>query len=420
MVLTARTGHDHADGSAATARDAATFPTVLPRSWLVFGAVVLAVVHVTWTLGTTTVTDTAYAGVYGALKIDEGRTLYNTEPGMTKRLGTEAHYDTYGPFNYYAYLPFTLIAGVKSESRRIIPFALYRPFASVPKAKLAGRLTAAFFDLLTAALLFWLGLQVLSWGAGVTLAFAWLAAPIVLYTDVYAYNDTILTAMLAGTLLAARLPARRGMMTALAAWTKLSPLALVPLLAAHKLDAKATDRRNMWRLARFAAGFLATTTIVFVPVLIHNDPGTFFVRTFQFQASRNAGDSLWAVFDEGFFGTAEAIRDAGVIIHGILVACAAVFALALFRARRRRDVVGVAAASAAVLIAIEICQGFYGMDYLLWFLPLVLAALLLDPHSTTRRVVSAGLDAVPRHASSRERLHSSHLAGAPISRAESH
>jgi hypothetical protein len=190
----------------AIAATAARRTTLLGPAWLVAGIVVLAVVHVSWAVNSETVTDVGYAGVYGAMTIGEGRTLYQAQPRLGKALDGEAHYDTYGPVNYEAYMPFLLVTGVTQKPQKLVSGALYAPFSSLPAAHLAARLTTAFFDLLTAVLLFWLGLQVIGWRAGVTLAFAWLASPMVLYADTFGVNDTIVSAALVATLLAARWP----------------------------------------------------------------------------------------------------------------------------------------------------------------------------------------------------------------------
>ena len=53
-------------------------------------------------------------------------------------------------------------------------------------------------------------------------------------------------------------------------------------------------------------------------------------------------------------------------------------ALTLPRLPRRADPVGLAAASAAVLIALQVSDGYFSFSYMLWFVPLVLVALSCD------------------------------------------
>jgi hypothetical protein len=144
--------------------------------------------------------------------------------------------------------------------------------------------------------------------------------PFTLYSDGFDFNDALVAATLVGALLLADSPSRRGVMAALAGWTKLSPLALVPVLMAH--PAAAGERR--WRTAAiFGVGFVATSMVVFLPAIDHGS-------------------------------------------------------LASFLSRSRQDLIGLAAVSAAVLVALQICDGYYSFSYLLWFVPLVLVALSCD------------------------------------------
>ncbi|MCW3032072.1 MAG: hypothetical protein JWM60_417, partial [Solirubrobacterales bacterium] len=67
------------------------------------------------------------------------------------------------------------------------------------------------------------------------------------------------------------------------------------------------------------------------------------------------------------------------VMHGLLVAAVGALALVLFWAKRRQTRVGLAAASAALLLAIEMCLSYYAFSYVLWFAPLVLIAALGKP-----------------------------------------
>jgi hypothetical protein len=55
---------------------------------------------------------------------------------------------------------------------------------------------------------------------------------------------------------------------------------------------------------------------------------------------------------------------------------AVLLAVGLALVPRRRDVVGLAASCAAVLIALQIGTGYWFYLYIVWFFPLVLVALL--------------------------------------------
>jgi hypothetical protein len=323
----------------------------LPAPWLLAGIVVLIAVHMSWTLGGQVDTDVGPASVRGALKLVHGQPVYGANRAEVAKLGYDPHDDTYGPVVYESYVPFASIAGTTT----------------------AARLAALFFDLLTAALLFALGVQARGATIGVTLAYAWLAFPFTLYSGGLAANDSIVAAALVGTLLVARRPIRRGAMTALAVWTKLSPLALVPLMISH--DPPAESRRKA--ALGFAGAFALASTLVLAPVLVHSSASTFVTRTFGFQLSRPPGFSIWERLNGGGLVAAAWVKPASQVVHGLLIAFTVGFALVLMRVPKRQDVVGLASACAAVLCAIQLCDGYYSFTYVLWFAPLVLTALIL-------------------------------------------
>jgi hypothetical protein len=346
MIAIARTRSDDHATSGISARP---LRLLLPRSWLVIGIAVLAAVHVGWALQGTASTDVARGGVQGAQSILHGRALYGTGAAYG---ALDPHTDTYGPLDYEAYVP----------------------FASVAAGGLAARLTTLLFDLLTALLLFALGRQIRGPTAGVLLAYCWLAFPFTLYEDALGFNDSIVAAALVGTLLAARSPARRGAMAAVAAWSKFSPLALLPMLATYRPHGERGARRQ----ARFAIAFVLATGLIFLPALSHSSPEEFFARTLGFQATRAPGGSVWAFLQGSYSAHAPAISTASRVLHGLLTALAGGLVFVLLRAPRRQDVVGLAAASAALLIALEVCLSYYSFSYILWFAPLVLVAVILE------------------------------------------
>ena len=339
----------------------------LPWRWLLVGVVVLGAVHVHWALMDRSSSDVGQAGVWGASQIIHGKTLYGPDRALTTKLEGDPHYDTYGPFNYEAYVPFVLVASSGT----------------------AARLMSLFCCLLTAGLLFVLGRRLRGPPVGLALAFAWLVFPFTLYSDGFAFNDSLVAATLVGALLAAGSPARRGVMTALAGWTKLSPLALVPLMMAH--PASAGERR--WRAAAiFTVGFVLASVAVFLPVVEHSSLGTFLSRTFGYQSERNPVFSIWALYEDSF-QYPHWVVSATKIVHGLLLALTVGLAVTLPRLPRRQDLIGLAAASAAVLIALQICDGYYSFNYLLWFVPLVLVALTCNGGAPAAPALEHGRDA---------------------------
>jgi hypothetical protein len=309
----------------------------LPRAWLLTGIVVLCGVHIAWATGGALATDVGTDSVRGALNLLHGHALYGATTGS----------DTYGPATFEAYVPFAALAA---------------------NANGAARLATLFFTLLTALLLFVLGRRVRGATAGVTLAFCWLAFPFSLYEDALGWNDSLVAAALVGTLLAMGRPAGRGALAALAGWTKLAPLALVPLLAL---------RRGRRDAVIFATAFALTGALIFLPVFAHDTPVTFLSHTFGFQAAREPVNSIWASLQTSYGIEVAWLNTASRVLHGLVVAVAITTALLLPAARTRQDTTGVAAASAAVLILLALSLSYFSFSYILWFAPLVLVAVIL-------------------------------------------
>jgi len=337
-------------GEGAGAQQGPPFRAWLPLPWLASGVLVLAFVHGLWTLDTSLSSDIGQAGVHGAERLLSGRAIYGGESALAAAGAGDPHLDSYGPFAYEAVAPFTWLAGGMS----------------------AARLAALFFDLATALALFVLGRRTRDSAAGLTLALAWLAFPPSLYVAELGANDALLSASVLFTLICARLPARRGAALALAAWSKLSPLALVPLLAGARQDGPARPRRTL----RFAAGFALASLVIFLPVIAHGDLASFLARTVGFQSSREPAYSIWELLDRP--GAPAAGHVAGAILRGVLLACTGVLAIALFRLEPRAGLPGIAAAGASVLIALVALDGYFSFTYLCWFAPLVLVACLLS------------------------------------------
>lgn len=348
MLCVARVGR----AASADAAKGRVFRPLLPWRWLLAGVIVLGAVHVHWALSDPSISDVGEAGVWGASRIMHGKALYGADKALSTRFDGDPHYDTYGPFNYEAYVPFALATSSST----------------------AARLMSLFFSLLTAGLLFVLGRRLRGPPEGLALAFAWLVYPFTLYSDGFNFNDALVAATMVGTLLVASSPSRRGAMTALAGWTKLSPLALVPLMLAHRTSA---DERRRRATVSFGVGFLLASMVVFLPALDHSSVGSFLARSFGYQAKREPGYSIWALYGDSFHYSQFVISVAKTV-HGLLLALTVGLAIALPRLPRRQDLIGLAAASAAVLIALQVSDGYYSFSYLLWFVPLVLVALTCD------------------------------------------
>ena len=311
---------------------------VWPAAWLLVAALFLIGFRVGLNIADSGVIDVGYAGVVGADRISDGEQLYGHFP---EDVGQG---DTYGPANYYAYVPF----------EQVWPWS--GSWDELPAAHAA----AIFFDLATFALLALLGRRLRPGREGsmlaATLAFGWAAFPYTAYVLESNSNDSLVALLLVATLLALARPALRGGALALATLTKFAPLLLAPMLAG--LDG--------WRrrpLALFGAGFAATALLVLAQTLAGPGLETLYERTISYQAGRDSPFSVW-----GQVPWLEPLRIAVLVATGLL-------ALALARWPRRKSVVQVAALAAALLICAQLGAQHWFYLYLVWFFPLLLVAL---------------------------------------------
>jgi hypothetical protein len=309
----------------------------LPASWLCVGILALIAVHVAWGVPAAAFVDVGSDSIQGALRILHGQSLYGGAAGNA----------TYGPTNFLAYIPFA---------------------ALLPNGDAASRLATIAFTMLTATLLFVLGRRERGTDVGVLLAFCWLALPFTLYEDATGLNDSLVAGCLVATLLCVRRPRSAGAAAAIAGWTKLSPLALVPLLAL---------RRSRGDLARFAVAFALTTALLFVPAFAHSTPAEFIRQSFGYQATRVQQNTIWAALSLAWSHGAHWLITLSAVLHAVTLGIAVATALLLPRARLRDDLSGIAAASATILLLFEISVNDFAYSYILWFAPLVLITLVL-------------------------------------------
>ncbi len=225
---------------------------------------------------------------------------------------------------------------------------------------------ALFFDLLAIALVFWLGRRVRGPTFGLAMAWAWATFPFTLYALESDSNDTlvavlVLAALIAATYRAPRATVARGLFAALGSLAKFAPLALVPVLWTHGLRDAPGRRARL--LALFALGLLAGVALAFIPLYDITSLRTLWQRTIDYQATRGAPFSLWGLYHLRF-----GLHAAEVLAAGLAIALAIV--------PRRDDVVGLCAACAAVLIAVELALEYWFYLYIPWFFaPAMLAVL---------------------------------------------
>jgi hypothetical protein len=309
---------------------------LVPASWLAIAVVFLVGFRVGLNVTNSNVIDVGYAGVIGATKVLHGEHLYGGYPS------SNANGDTYGPVNYYAYVPARAIFGWSGS------------WDNLPAAHAA----AIAFDLLTLLGLYFLGRRIRGPTLGIVLAYAWAAYPFSLYVLSSNSNDSLVALLVVLALLVIRSAPGRGIAGALAALTKFAPLALAPLLLRGEGD---WPRKRSLFVCVLA--FVLTTVVVMLPVLTEHNLNAFWHDTISYQAQRGSPFSIWGLW--GGLGFAQHL------VQG----AAGGLALMVAFVPRRRDVVTVAALAAAVVIALQLGVTHWFYLYIVWFFPLVIVAV---------------------------------------------
>jgi hypothetical protein len=327
------------------------------------------------------VIDVGYAGVIGADRVTHGDAIYGTFPS------DNSFGDTYGPANYFAYIPFELA----------LPW--HGGWDDLPAAHAA----AIFFDLVTVLGLFVVGRRLARRGRdddddhysgeggpppgfvaaaedeaavrrsgnalGITLAFAWAAYPFTDYALQSNSNDSLVAACLVWAFVVFSSPVGRGAFLALATMVKFAPLGLFPLFAAgyEGLAERIIGwRPRLWALKSvfvFTAVFIVASALLLAHPAI--DPGLadFYDRSLKSQLDRTSPFSVWGQ---------EPSLDWLQTVVRLLAAGLAVLVAFL---PRRRSLAQIAALAAAILIAAQLGVDHWFYLYLPWFAGLTFIAM---------------------------------------------
>ena len=268
----------------------------LSTRWLALAAIVLIAFRVTVNIADSGVIDVGYAGSIGADKITHGQPIYGEgEFPDDNRFG-----DTYGPANYYAYVPFELVL----------------PWSGTWDELPASHAAAIAFDLATRARAARLRHEVVAAGAGgralgVVMAFAWLAYP---YTDFALQsnsNDSLIAAFLVWSLAFFARPLARGALLGVRRDGQVRPPHPRPAVRrrrprpaartegriASRESSGNSRRRGLRPLALFAVAFVAVAALMLVEPLIDPGLGTFVDRTVSSQLDRTSPFSIWGQVD---------------------------------------------------------------------------------------------------------------------------
>jgi hypothetical protein len=311
------------------------------------------------------VIDVGYEGVIGADRVTHGEPIYGTFPD------DNSFGDTYGPANYFFYVPFELA----------MPW--HGSWDDLPAAHGA----AVFFDLATIFGLFLVGRRLARRDAedddppgggstlaagnalGVTLAFAWAAYPFTDYALQSNSNDSLVAACLVWAFVFFSSPVGRGAFLAIGTMVKFAPLGLFPLFAAGERGL--ADRfEGGWLGARVRWVFTFTLAFLVVGALLlaHPaiDPGLadFYDRSLKSQINRTSPFSVW--------GQEPSLEWLQTVVR---FAAAGLAVLVAF-VPRRRSLRQVAALAAAVLIAAQLGIDHWFYLYIPWFAGLVFIAMI--------------------------------------------
>jgi len=333
---------------------------VWPATWLLVAALFLVGVRVGLNLADSGAIDVGYASVVGADRIGHGEQLYDNFPDDVSQG------DTYGPVNYWAYVP----------GEAVWPWS--GSWNDLPAAHAA----AVLFDLVTFALLFLLGRRIRPGPAGhrvaATLAFGWAAFPYTAYVLESNSNDALVSLLLIATLLLLSRPGFRGGLASLAVFTKFAPILLVPMLATYSPSAGGTDDRGVEdssassgsrssatgpAVVGFVLAFIGVSIAVMLWPALDPGLGTFYERTISYQADRDSPFSIW-----GQVSGLEPLRIA-------IAAGVATLAIAFAFRPRDKSLTQLAALGASLLIGAQLVAEHWFYLYLVWFYPLLLVAV---------------------------------------------
>jgi hypothetical protein len=286
--------------------------------------------------------------------------------------------DTYGPVAYLGYIPAYAVVGFDGK---------WNGGSSTWSGLPAAHLSSLLWDALAVLGLGLLGLRLGGRTLGVTLAFAWAAYPFTQYVSNSNSNDAIMPVLLIwGLVFVAWAPAR-GAFVALAAWSKFAALLLIPLWASYP-DWRRFARQRLL----YVGGVLLGTALSFWILLLEPNPldaaRVFWDRTFGWQLSRPSPFSIWDWDEYPGFPNLHHVQTGLKVL--LLVA-----AVAVYFVPRTKNVVQLAALTAALLIGFELVLTHWFYLYIPWFFPFVAFAALAP--ALPRAITEESADTGPEH-----------------------
>jgi hypothetical protein len=313
-------------------------PSVSSR-WLGLAIAMLLLIRIGSSIAGGNILDVGQASSLGAWRLLHGLHLYGAVwwhgPGGFRIYRP----DSYGPFAYYAYIPFV---------------AIFPPAPAV----VATLLPALCFDALTLAGLYRLSRRLGGRPLAQAFVFAYLLYPFPDLSLMSETNDALIAALCVWTIVvAAERPVARGLLMAAAALTKFLPA----LLALQFLGV----RRGRWR---YALTLVLSLAAMLAWPLITSGPARFLDSTFGYQLIQRGGGiqfSIWTYMPH-----------AAIVARPILAAALVLLALAPTVRTGVQDAREQAALAAALLIGGQLVLGYWFYSYLTWFYPLLVIAII--------------------------------------------
>ena len=284
------------------------------------------------------ISDVGQASSLGAWRVLHGLRLYGAAswhgPGTFQIL----HPDSYGPFAYYAYLPFV---------------AVFRP----APALISTLLPAVCFDALTLAGLYTLGRRLGGRPLAQAFVFGYLLYPFPDLSLLAETNDGLIAALCVWAIVAAQRPATRGLLLAAATLTKFLPV----LLALQFLGVRRGRSRYVLTLAVSLAAMLAWP-------LITSGPAAFVNSTFGYQLMQRGGGVQFSIWTY--------LPHVAIAARALLAAVLVLLALSPMSRAPAQGARQHAALAAALLMVAQLLPGYWFYSYLTWCYPLLVVAII--------------------------------------------
>jgi Glycosyltransferase family 87 len=312
-------------------------PSISSR-WLGLAILIFLLVRI-GSLARGNISDVGQASSLGAWRVLHGLHLYGAVswPGPGRLQVYRP--DSYGPFAYYAYIPFAAI------------------FPPAP-AQVATLLPAVCFDALTLAGLYKLGRRLGGRPLGQAFVFAYLIYPFPDLSLTAQTNDGLIAALCVWTIvIAAERPVARGLLMAAAALTKFVPA----LLALQFLGVREGRTRYALTLVASLAAMLAWP-------LITSGPAQFLGSTFGYQLIQRGGGVQFSIWTY--------LPHVAIVARPVLAAALVLLALSPMLRPPVQDARKQAAFAAALLIGGQLLLGYWFYSYLTWCYPLLIIAVI--------------------------------------------